>query len=88
MKNTKCTKKKFADRKEAKDWMRQSNKLHINSMPLINVYKCLDCGRWHVTTMSREESQYRKDTGMIQQRVSDELKKLREQVSKNKHKKD
>jgi hypothetical protein len=42
----------FPSKSVAKTWARR---FHAHGLPLARPYRCLACGRWHLTTASAEE---------------------------------
>lgn len=50
-----CVKRKFFSKQEAKVFMRTNNAEHRNEPQLTTAYKCLRCGNWHVTHLTKSE---------------------------------
>lgn len=52
-----CTKKRFLTRKWAKHFMKEANKSNKGLIDkLTNVYKCDECGYWHMTSLDKRKS--------------------------------
>lgn len=78
-KTTSCGKVMYDTRRRAKRALRLVGKLHKEDAPN-NIYKCPACGGYHLTTEHKKKYRYRKRNGYYTEKVSEELRELRENV--------
>lgn len=78
-----CTKRKFFSKKDAKVFIRKNNSEHRNEPKLVSAYKCLRCGEWHVTHLSKSEGRDLVRIGYLQDdsKPNAELEALRNKFS-------